>query len=76
MRYRTRNIGILLELAFGLAVIVAGVLPALSAPQDPAQNPPAKSSADRPADNKAVYQPASLPYTGFRVVRGAPQPKK
>jgi dipeptidyl aminopeptidase/acylaminoacyl peptidase len=33
-------------------------------------------SADRPADNKAAYQPASLPYTGFRVVRGAPQPKK
>ncbi len=33
-------------------------------------------SADRPADNKAANHPASLPYTGFRVVRGAPQPKK
>jgi dipeptidyl aminopeptidase/acylaminoacyl peptidase len=33
-------------------------------------------SADRPADAKSAYQPASLSYTGFRVVRGAPQPKK
>jgi dipeptidyl aminopeptidase/acylaminoacyl peptidase len=33
-------------------------------------------SADRPADNKSAYQPASLGYSGARVVRGSPQPKK
>jgi dipeptidyl aminopeptidase/acylaminoacyl peptidase len=33
-------------------------------------------SADRPADNKTAYQPASLGYSGLRVVRGSPQPKK
>jgi hypothetical protein len=33
-------------------------------------------SADRPADAKSAYHSASPNYTGFRVVRGAPQPKK
>jgi dipeptidyl aminopeptidase/acylaminoacyl peptidase len=33
-------------------------------------------SADRPADAKSAYRAASPAYTGLRVVRGAPQPKK
>lgn len=36
----------------------------------------AGGSADRPAETKSAYQPASPAYTGIRVVRGTPQPKK
>lgn len=32
-------------------------------------------SADRPADLKAAYRPAELPYTGFRIVHIPPPPK-
>ncbi len=32
-------------------------------------------SADLPADNKAMYRAADLPYTGFRVAHIAPPPK-
>ena len=31
-------------------------------------------SADRAADAKSAYKPASIAYTGIRVVRGAPKP--
>jgi hypothetical protein len=31
-------------------------------------------SADRASDAKSAYKPASLAYTGIRVLRGAPKP--